>query len=268
MEGGDAHPMARGSDVTTLVSFGIDNAVLLLAGSVAVMNALPERQPFDHVLTNYFYNLQGSKFSTSRLHVVWAADIVDMTPASSDAVRCFLARESPEEQTSNFDVGDFIRFVNDDLAGTMQARIDAAWETLARSPQREWSMSASMAGRFEASSSALDHAFRLDAVSARAACAVLLAWDGLPQVDLGNPEEAYGWLKGLAYFAAPIMPRLSSELWRALGHEGMPLRREVRCVSTPHMQGNCRAWFSPLSLESLSPCLPAGLSLAGVASHA
>jgi len=46
------------------------------------------------------------------------------------------------------------------------------------------------------------------------------------------------------------------------------LRREVRCVSTPHMQGNCRAWFSPLSLESLSPCLPAGLSLAGVASHA
>jgi len=268
MEGGDAHPMAHGSDVTTLVSFGIDNAVLLLAGSVAVMNALPERQPFDHVLTNYFYNLQGSKFSTSRLHVVWAADIVDMTPASSDAVRCFLARESPEEQTSNFDVGDFIRFVNDDLAGTVQARIDAAWETLARGPQRKRSMSASMAERFEASSSTLDHAFRIDAVSVRAACAVLLAWGGLPRVDLGNPEEAYGWFKGLAYFAAPIMPRLSAELWRALGHQGMPLRREVLCASTPNMQGNCRASFSPLSLESLSPCLPTSLSLAGVTSHA
>ncbi|WP_090812769.1 methionine--tRNA ligase [Paraburkholderia tuberum] len=267
MAGGEAHPMIHGSDVTTLVSFGIDNAVLLLAGSVAVMNALPERQPFDHVLTNYFYNLQGSKFSTSRLHVVWAADIVDMTPASSDAVRYFLARESPEEQTTNFDVGDFIRFVNDDLAGMMQARIYAAWETLTRGPQREWSISASVAERFEASSSTLDHAFRLDAVSARAACAVLLAWVGLPRVDLGSPEEAYGWLKGLAYFAAPVMPRLAAELWRGLGHEGMPLRHDMLCASTPHAQGNCRAWFSPLSLESLRPCLPVSLSLDGVESH-
>ncbi|MDQ0625856.1 methionine--tRNA ligase [Paraburkholderia graminis] len=268
MEGREGHPMAPGSDVTSVVSFGIDNAVLLLAGTVSVMNALPEHQPFDHVLTNYFYNLQGSKFSTSRLHVIWAADIADMTPASSDAVRLFLARESPEEQTTNFDVGNFIRFVNDDLAGTLQARIDAAWETLAQGPQRERRIPDSAAERFETMSRTFDRAFRLEAVSVRDACAVLLKWIGGRGTDPGSPDEAYGWLKGLAYFSVPVMPRLAAQLWHALGHEGMPLRRDVLRASTPDAQGKHGASFAPLSLESLSPCLPASLSPDRLASHA
>jgi len=260
MEGREGHPMALGSDVTTVVSFGIDNAVLLLAGAVSVMDALPAHQPFDHVLTNYFYNLQGAKFSTSRLHVIWAADIAEKTPASTDAVRFFLALESPEEQSTNFDLGNFIHFVNEDLAGKLQARIDAAWKTLAQSPPREQRIPDSTVQRLETASTAFDRAFRLGAVSVRDASAVLLAWISERGADSESPDEAYGWLKGLAYFAAPVMPRLAAHLWLALGHAGIPSRRELLRASTPDSRGEHGALFGPISLATLRPCLPKSLS--------
>ncbi|WP_322026715.1 methionine--tRNA ligase [Burkholderia sp. BCC1977] len=263
-----AHPMQRDGDVTTFVSFGIDNAVLLLAGSAAVMGALPDRKPFDHVLTNYFYNLQGAKFSTSRLHVVWAADIVEATPASSDAVRYFLARESPETGTANFDVDAFIGFVNDELATTLQARMRiaaAALETIVGEPV---DVAAPLREPLAASLHLLDASFRFDAVSVRSACAVLRSWISLPDVDLNDAAQAYGWLKGLAYVAAPVMPRLANDLWHAIGHDGAPRRSEWSTASRPRGGIAARVWFSPLSRDALDPCLPPALVRERSAAHA
>ncbi|WP_242684450.1 methionine--tRNA ligase [Paraburkholderia hospita] len=255
----DAHPMSSNGNVTTLVSFGIDNAVLLLAGSAAVLGALPDCKPFDHVLTNYFYNLQGSKFSTSRLHVVWAADIVEATPASSDAVRYFLARESPEHNAANFDVDIFIHFVNDDLATRLQGRLDVAGAALESMVGTSVGIATPMLDKLIASFHLLDESFRLDAVSVRSACAVVRSWIELPQIDLTDAKQAYGWLKGLACIAASIMPSLAGALWFALGHDGMPRRAELLAMSSPR-GGLCgRQWFTPLSRESLDPCLPSAL---------
>ncbi len=100
------------SGVTTVTCFGIDNAVPFLVGVLG--SAIEQRRykPFDHFLVNYFYDLEHSKFSTNRGHVIWAADIVDKTPASSDAVRFYLASVNPEFETSNFDVAGFVTFTN------------------------------------------------------------------------------------------------------------------------------------------------------------
>jgi methionyl-tRNA synthetase len=259
------HPMRSDGNVTTVVSFGIDNAVLLLASSVAIMTTLQARKPFDHVLTNYFYNLQGAKFSTSRMHVVWAADIVEKTPASSDAVRCFLARESPEQSPTNFDVGEFIEFVNEKLAGTLQQRMDAALLALSRVPDAAMQFPPALAGRLEASMRAFDRAFRLDGVSVRAACAVLLSWIGMSDVDLSHSDEAYGWLKGLSYFAAPLMPRLAAHIWHRLGHEGIPLARDLLAASQPRPGGDDRFRFASICFDTLRPCLPKSVLLDEVA---
>jgi methionyl-tRNA synthetase len=260
--------MQSDGDVTTFVSFGIDNAVLLLAGSAAVMGALPDRKPFDHVLTNYFYNLQGAKFSTSRLHVVWAADIVEATPASSDAVRYFLARESPEAGTANFDVDAFIGFVNDELVTTLQERVRmaaAALETIVGEPV---GIAAPLRDALSASLHLLDASFRFDAVSVRSACAVLRSWIVLPNVDLSDAAQAYGWLKGLACIAAPVMPRFANDLWYATGHDGAPRRCEWSTASRPRGGIAGRIWFTPLSRDALDPCLPPALVHEKSAAHA
>ncbi|TAM50373.1 MAG: methionine--tRNA ligase [Paraburkholderia sp.] len=262
------HPMARGSETTTLVSFGIDNAVLLLAGSAAVMGALPECKPFDYALTNYFYNLQGAKFSTSRLHVVWAADIVEATPATSDAVRYFLARESPEEGTTNFDVDAFIAFVNDELAGTLQARIHEARAALERVIGHSMRVGVAWQAQIAAALETLDASFRLHAVTVRGACAVLRAWSVRAVTDLSDPEQAYGWLAGLACVAFPVMPRLASDIWHALGHEGAPMRSELPSTTQPRGGLSGRVWFAPLMRDSLDACLPPALVADRSAAHA
>lgn len=267
--GGDAgaHPMRRGGDTTTLVSFGIDNAVLLLAGSAAVMSALPDHKPFDYVLTNYFYNLQGEKFSTSRLHVVWAADIVEATPATSDAVRCFLARESPENGASNFDVDAFVAFVNDDLVSLLQTRMHAAGAMIERVAGELIGMPDALHAESSAMLERLDDAFRLDAVTVRGACAVLRAWAERP-IDSIDPAHAYAWLKALAIIAAPVMPRLANDIWRALGHEGTPTRAGLTTATRPRGGLAEHIWFAPLTRDSLDACLPAALVRERSAAHA
>lgn len=254
-------PMLRSSDVTTLVSFGIDNAVLLLAGSVAVMDALQDYRSFDYVLTNYFYNLQGEKFSTSRLHVIWAADIVDKTPADSDAVRYFLCRESPEAGETNFAVDEFVEVVNVDLAGALNNRLDQACQALSQVEGLTLAIPPAQLPTLQEAIGQLDLAFALDGVSVRAAWAVLHRWMRRTDLEVTQPEQAYAWLKGLAFLAAPAMPRLAESLWRRLGHEGSPTLHALYGASQPGLQGAQQRRFTSLSPALLRPCLPRGMVL-------
>lgn len=253
---GHRHPMRRDSGVTTLISFGIDNAVLLLAGTIALMTAADGRKPFDYVLTNYFYNLEGAKFSTSRRHVIWATDIVDKTPASSDAVRAFMARESPERETTNFDIGAFISFATEGLAERLQGRLDLAQQSLDAAGPAPLALPEALLAPLTQAITDFDAAFRLDAFSAHAASAVLDGWANLDGIDLTRVDHASGWLKGLAYFAAPIMPRLAAHAWHLVGHDLPVLRQGLNDPSTPRRGLAPVVLFRPLSTASLRPCLP------------
>ena len=87
-------------------------------------------------------------------------------------------------------------------------------------------------------------------------------------IDLTDPAQAYGWLKGLASLAASVMPRLASDIWRALGHEGRPLRAELTTATHPRGGLAECVWFTPLTRDSLDACLPPALIRERSAVHA
>jgi methionyl-tRNA synthetase len=242
-----------------VTSFGIDNG-LLLCGAPAVMSTLSGWKPFDFTLSNFFYHLQGEKFSTSRRHVIWTVDIIEKTPANSDALRYFLARENPENKPTNFDVHQFVRCVNDVLIGKIQSATFEALRSLDSLDVREASPeSHRMLGHFLRDQ---EKAFSLGSFSLAKIPRIVESWiDAMSTNILTHRNEAYLWLKGLAFLAAPLMPRFASCLWQALGHKGEPLRSELLTPRLPcGWQG--RVPFDLLSVEALAPCLPEHLTLA------
>ena len=70
---------------------------------------------------NEFYDLDGEKFSTSRNHLIWSADLVAEVPR--DLVRFHLALTAPEYQRTNFGM--------DALRGAVQRRLVEPWNGLA-----------------------------------------------------------------------------------------------------------------------------------------
>jgi len=254
-------PMRDDSSAMTAVSFGIDNAILLLFGSTALLQALPGHRPFDHILTNYFYSLEGAKFSTSRLHVIWTGDIVGKTPATSDAVRYYLARENPEHGPANFAVEQLVACVNHQLVGVLQAATFAAVERIGQ--RRPPPPSAQLIARLGHAVERLQAAFDPRAVSVARAVRVVEDWTQQP----GTSDDAYWWLQGLAFLTAPIMPRFAAALWQTLGHDGAIARDQLLAGAVP------RPWpgalpFEPLTLAALGPCLPDTLRAEGQPGHA
>jgi methionyl-tRNA synthetase len=253
------NPFRRDSPVTTVTSFGIDNSLCLLCGTPAVMSALNDWKPFDFTLANFFYTLEGEKFSTSRGHAIWTIDIIAKTPATSDAVRFFLARENPEKQPTNFSVQQFVHCVNDVLVGKVQKSAFGALRTLGDLTVRP--ASGELSALLQQFLCEQDQAFSLGSLSLARIPRLVESWvDKVPGAVFVDPNEAHLWLKGLALLAAPLMPRFASRLWSALGHCGDPVRSELHTLRTPcGWRGS--APFEPLSVESLAPCLPKHLVL-------
>ncbi|GAA3465010.1 class I tRNA ligase family protein [Saccharothrix longispora] len=70
---------------------------------------------------NEFYDLDGEKFSTSRNHLIWSADLLAEVPR--DLVRFFLALTAPEYQRTNFS--------RDALHAVTTRRLVEPWNELA-----------------------------------------------------------------------------------------------------------------------------------------
>jgi methionyl-tRNA synthetase len=103
------------SDIITVTSLGIDNCVDIPAS--AAMALAVEGRPFDHCLGNFFLDLDGKKFSTSRNHAIFVAGLSDRV--TCDSLRFYLALISPETGVENFDVDDYVRFHNDVFCGEL-----------------------------------------------------------------------------------------------------------------------------------------------------
>ncbi len=68
---------------------------------LALLMAHGDRYVEPHaIVSNEFYELENQKFSTSKGHVVWAADLVAEVPR--DLVRFYLALTAPEHSRTNF----------------------------------------------------------------------------------------------------------------------------------------------------------------------
>ena len=121
--GGEAagvHParLTHDADVPFVQFFGFDNGYFHALLFPAAFRAYDPgiRLPTRFVV-NEFYRLEGLKFSTSRRHAVWAADL--LRDESPDVVRWHVLSDRPEGRQTNFTL--------DALAAT-RARLEELWD--------------------------------------------------------------------------------------------------------------------------------------------
>jgi methionyl-tRNA synthetase len=255
ISGRHINPFDADSGVTSVLAFGIDNVIPYLVPTIAIALEDAGNKPCDHYLINYFYELEGAKFSTSRGHVIWGLDIA-RTPAGSDAVRCYLAKVNPEHGPASFDIDEFVGFVNGYLNQQLDLLVQRRWVQAARA--HPTALPATLARRLGSLLEERETVLDPRRFSLAGSIDQLDAWLTL-EPDAGTGESAgYWWLKGLSLLSYPLMPRLGSALWSALGHRGTPSIAEFAQTTAP--VGGEIPRFAPLTAAAIAPCLPETLT--------
>jgi methionyl-tRNA synthetase len=249
-----ASAFAAGSEVVTVSGFGIDNSVPMLVGAIGGALLDPATKPFDHFLLNHFYELEGEKFSTSRNHAIWVADIVARPRISTDAIRYYLAKVSPEDGARSLDVQDFVDTVNNDLANVVSRQAGIAVDRLRDLVGEPGPPEVSLLKRLESALREQTRALDYPTFSSADTAAVILAWSD-EAAGTRSETESYWWLKGLALLSWPIMPRFGRALWELLGGKGEPA---LSRFLNPAVPNRCRTApvFDVISRDDLDPCLP------------
>ncbi len=219
MLGASVNAFQADSDIVTIASFGVDNAVPFLASAHGITAACQEYKTFDYYLVNYFYHLEGSKFSTSRRHAVWVNDIVDNKGLTSDIVRFYLASINVREGSGNFSLQDFLS-CNLNTRNWIQQRINNVLPvvTLPGSGVMDSVFMRQLDEILLLQYRALDP----EQFAPHEVTPLIHAW-----LEFGNSiahlsENYFWWLKGLCLLIYPVMPYTGQQLWEILGYAGMP----------------------------------------------
>ena len=258
LAGSAGNPFDRGSDVTCVLSFGIDNTVPFLVGAVGCALGQDKYKPVDHFLVNYFYDLDGSKFSTSRGHVIWAGDIVTLGGAEADLVRAYLCWCTPEFGRLTFRVDEFLRFHNE--LGRRLAT--ATTEALAAARDAKAYDAGTM--RYLELELRIQAAFlNPETFDLAGAFSCVERWLQRSPALAAQPDGAATWLTGLALLAYPILPDAAQRVWRGLDLPGEPSIDGLdRAFARPEAPagGLTLTPYRSLARAELNACLPAALS--------
>lgn len=209
---------AHDSDVTTICTFGIDNAIPFLASTHGISSHYEDYKPFDYYFVNYFYHLNGSKFSTSRGHAIWANDIIKQKGADCDLVRLFLALIDVRNHEGNFNSDQFTQFYNNQIQWIQRCVIEPL--SLFKTPKHNIidHQIIEMLSHMLVQQQLLlqPHNFM-----PHLAAKLILDWQF--KMENYNKNNQYFWLmKGLVLLACPFMPRFCQNIWHALGYENQP----------------------------------------------
>ncbi|MDH6575017.1 class I tRNA ligase family protein [Kitasatospora sp. MAP5-34] len=228
-------------DTEIVQFFGFDNGYFHALLQPALLMAYDPSYRLPRALvTNEFYQLGTSKFSTSRRHAIWANDLLAAVPA--DAARFVLSHDRPENERTSFSWARFHELVDTELAGTWQhwltglfSRIEAQADGLV--PQ------ASEASRSQAQFLRLLDRIAEDCLLAYSAasfsprratrilcelvrCAQDFAAGQTRTREAGSTTTALAYeaaaARTLAQLAYPVMPEFAERLWTSLGEEGSP----------------------------------------------
>ena len=212
----ELNPFNAESSVTTIATFGIDVLSTKVINSTAIATALGLRT-FDRWSVNHFYLLEGKKFSTSRRHAIWAADLVRHAKVQSDAVRTFCALTSPTFQPMDFVISDFVRYTNEELYGRLNTVLRRAASAL-----RTETPSTSVSTVIERCAEALEEqsrCFDTEPFDPQSALQSLIQFILFFEENVVFDHDfSYWWLKSFAFLCEPFMPSLAQNLWSMLGH--------------------------------------------------
>lgn len=211
------------SDTKVVVACGVDNTVALLMGCIGVYAALPEAKPPERIHVNYFVKLEGSKFSTNRNHAIWASDLAQIVGDGVDGIRLYLAKISPEKESTNFDVDDFVRYYNEFYIGQILYSVDLALTKL-DSPVQHLAEDVGEILRYR---EAIRHDLSAGRVNVSAASKIFEDWVTSVSRRMSSSSSCYWWLKGVAILGYPFAPDLSAYLWKYLGHDGDPVTDDL-----------------------------------------
>ncbi len=251
------NPFHADSSTITVNGFGLDNVITHMVYMEAMAQAQPGMRSFDRFLVNHFYLLEGEKFSTSRGHAIWAHEMIEKTSIPSDALRYCLAKASLSEKRESFHIDLFLQTLNEGLAASLYPAIERAFSRLdqvmpAPAP-------AELSNRLRSALQAQEDAFDYARFDPRGVVETLDHWIQGPPAEDCSPTDAYWWLRAFSLLAEPIMPRLSREIWLALGAEGEPRAASALRATVPKAEAGITP-FHGLRRSELAPCLPPTLT--------
>jgi methionyl-tRNA synthetase len=253
---GLTNPFLADDDTFLISATGIDNTIPMLVGVSGCAVAQPSFRPFDRIYFNHFLRLDGSKFSTSRGHVIWTGDIARLGGLNVDLLRFYLAEICPEEGETDLRASDLVARHNA-LLELMQPKIEASAATLIKAQGSQVTFDEPLLRILQQLYEDQVAALSIDLLRVSRASLPIADWLAAPGA-FTSANVAYTWLKGLAFLGAPLMPDLSHALWRWLGHIGIPSaeaffhRPAIMHGLPPRLHG--RRLFN----SDLDPCLPRG----------
>ncbi|MBC7886376.1 MAG: class I tRNA ligase family protein [Ferruginibacter sp.] len=251
------NPFDIDADVITVASFGIDCTIPYLVAGVGLALESGTYRPIDFLLPNHFFTLENSKFSTSRGHAIWGNDIINKTPVSSDAIRYFLVWKNPENEMGDFNVEEFIHFVNDELGDQLQSVLTRAWTALNGQPVG--SISEGLAEKLEGLLVEQNDYLTPPGFQLKNSSLPLKEWISIGSGLSFDADPAYWWLKGFSLLAFPIMPGCAISLWNLLGHKGNPVEKDYFLPTPVQVETMLPLYFKKISFEDIKPALPATL---------
>jgi len=212
---GRVNPFEADSGTELVLSFGIDNTVGYLLGGIGTALSQDTYKPVDHVLGNYFFTLNGKKFSTSRRHVIWARDLVEVGEVDSDIARAYLCKKNPEFEQQDFDTNEFADFYD-----ALASRLNEVMTVASAAVVPGTTASSVELGLLSAYLRQLDIALDPSTHSLRRAWSVVERWMELASASASTPQSAFVFLLGLIHLTGPFMPNFSRRLAASLGRDG------------------------------------------------
>lgn len=195
------------TDATVIATFGVDNTVPVLASVLGFSDVHPDYKPVDYYLVNYFYYVNGKKFSTSTRHAIWVTDILG-TNISIDILRLFLAGIDVSTAPGNFSFEEFLQF-HDALQQQLRRLIHPPVRRTASHPYPG----------SEDFFRKIDAALQPAQFRPHLAVQAIIEWLQLGEAIAADSADYAGWLKTLAEGAGPFMPDLSANIFTWLEEE-------------------------------------------------
>jgi methionyl-tRNA synthetase len=196
--------------------FGFDNSYwqTVIHPTLFLASGLPVAEQF---VVNEFYLLDGFKFSSSKDHAVWGAELLEVVPP--DVLRYYVSVTAPEQAQTNFTLAEFAATANKELATDAQRALTTLL-TVACSDDgngagtltNEAVAAARRIGdALEPATFSLERAMRIwhTTLMELAASAVAAA-----------AGDAVAALTVMASAAGPVMPAFASRLWTAVRAPG------------------------------------------------